>query len=356
MHFEIDLATAFARFSGAALFTDSRQIIVPLEDGQPTNVPAGDGSYAALHYSGRFQLNETTLREVQAGWGYFVLFENGWREEDRWEIPPTVGGLLQAVPGSGAMNWPADWPRNPRSTTAWYVERLVPFPGSSEYCNTVDLNGDGLPDLKLDGQSVCFYSIPGFTVENYWLTCLSSNQLLLAGDRCAVLPMGQSIGVMTPTNLTWSSSAFAGLTRCSFDSCYTPFDGDMGRLGDGYIGVKIPLADGDHFGWIHVFLSPKHFGPVVGAWAFEPEPGTPILTGARPYPVAVRSQGVHSSGALRALLATENGRAYHLQFRTNLQLGHWEDWEHPFTAASTNSQIDLPLTPGTGFYRVIEGN
>jgi len=210
-------------------------------------------------------------------------------------------------------------------------------------------------------------------------------------------PLGTSIGPGVPTNAAWENTAIASLTGTSFGSCHLPYTGELGRLGEAYLGVKLRRADGDHYGWMRIrlpkranfFLTNSMFpdssgmnalnnleamlqpvnpgppsqpiallemGPVIEEWAYEPAPSTPILAGAKPFPVAISFKGVRRAGYLRMSFTGEAGRGYAVQFKPDLTTRQWTNHGWLIISVGSESLLDLPISGRTGFYRVVEAD
>lgn len=156
----------------------------------------------------------------------------------------------------------------------------------------VDLNGDGAPELQFEADSGCIGSPEGGVVScetTYWLSSSLEAEFVRSGPLAfyaAALPFGIRIGEELPASAQWSGTrSFGGLVRGSWDlshglimvngqPVYSSWDGPLGNLGVGYLGVRFRAADGLHYGWVRVRLP-----GVVVDWAYESRPNTPIRAG-----------------------------------------------------------------------------
>ncbi len=155
----------------------------------------------------------------------------------------------------------------------------------------LDVNGDGTPDVYLRlSLPFCYGSPegpPGYCMWPYVLGSSGSAEFLKNDDYYAYAfaqPYGRWIGNSAPLGRHWSGpNGYAGLAtqwwhrtgRIINDQLvYSGWDGPLGALGIGYLGVRFYAADALHYGWIRVRLP----GAVVD-WAYETCPDTPIRAG-----------------------------------------------------------------------------
>jgi hypothetical protein len=415
LRFLIFLDEAYRSNCGAALMTDSRQATIPLGPGEfvfaamcdPVQVPgsdppvfnACDGLRSGYAYSGFIPLNETLLRELLAGKGeIFIHLPAQGASGAYWNVPPPVRGRLALMPGSDPVAALAAPPRSPRSLTAVGGSGPVDFPVFGDWpAAGVDVDHDGQVDLGLHGLTLCTMSIPADCSSMYGLACAGGNQLLFSGQAALVVPPGTRIGPTPPGESVWLTSGSIALTRSGSGSCFRPWTDELGRMGEGYLGVKLLRDNREHYGWIRVRLprgkplwtltpyfpdpsgpggfnppwstnlaptgtpleipvSFAEFGPVIEDWAFEPEPGKPILAGAKPVVARLAWEGIPREGYLRVSLASEVGRAYAVQFKPDLSVRTWATIGGLWITASPQSRLDLPLGDGVGFYRVVEAD
>jgi len=386
LRFVLNVADPFTNVEAAMLTTPSRQVRVDLGAGQPVEVSLftpvqvlGQGTsaatpgdldflYPAHQYSGQVPLTETLLRELQAGQAGLTLYlpdaaSNPLELHQLYQPDLLAQGSLLALPQPGSTNPAPCWPRAPRSTTVRYTPGpAVGFPWVSFGTATVDLDGDGQPDFNLGGNALCTASIPACCTTWFEATGVSSNELLAVGQDLAVVEIGTSLGPEPQSGAAWSSAG-GFLTETGSGCGYRPWSGELGRRGEGYLGARLRLADGDHYGWMRVVLagsalSPApgfmYLGPVVVDWAFELQPGVATVAGARPYPAAVASLGIVRPGYLRARVATEPGWSYAVQQRSSITQGNWQSAGFTFVGDGSETLLDLPMTGAAGFFRVVE--
>ena len=386
LRFVLNVADPFTNVEAAMLTTPSRQVRVDLGAGQPVEVSLfapvqvpGEGTsaatpgdldflYPAHQYSGLVPLTETLLREIQAGQAALTLYlpdaaSNPVELHQLYQPDLVAGGSLLALPQPGATNPAPCWPRAPRSTTVRYTPGpAVGFPWVSFGTATVDLDGEGQPDFNLGGNALCTASIPACCTTWFEATGVSSNELLVVGQDLAVVELGTSLGPEPQSGAAWSSAG-GFLTETGSGCGYRPWSGELGRRGEGYLGTRLRLADGDHYGWMRVVLagsalSPApgfmFLGPVVVDWAFELQPGVATVAGARPSPAAMASLGIVRPGYLRTRVATEPGWSYAVQQRSSITQGNWQSAGFTFVGDGSETLLDLPMTGAAGFFRVVE--
>jgi hypothetical protein len=138
-----------------------------------------------------------------------------------------------------------------------------------------------------------------------WPDILESTSAALAGHysvgQSVPFPYGNTFdrGPSQPDSwgtLTWeysspiySNSGYVGDVERSELAFYTaPLFGFPGEPVDrGFVGLAFERADGQfNYGWIH-FQSVSQSELVIDRWAWETEPGVPILTGAIPEPMSL---------------------------------------------------------------------
>jgi hypothetical protein len=362
--FNLDIPAGFSNIVGATLSTHSRQVIVNLGMAEfspiSTNAfwPPFYSADGVWHFTGSIPLNETLRGELQDGQGLFSVFlSRAYWEQQQMILRGNLLGLLDA----NETNSTACWPRHPRSISARYTQGPTPiFPVLFEPLN-LDMDRDGQPDYNLSSDMLCTFSIPSVCTSFFDIACLRGNELLLDRYSSAILEMGAGIGPQPPTNATWSVTGGASVTSTGFGaSDYSNWSGPLGYLGEGYLGIRMPMADGWHYGWIRVHLPGGadmfSFGPIMEDWAFEPQPDTPILAGARPFVVPEQSLGIVRSGFLRIQIPTEPDRSYIVQRKQSINALDWENATYIFIATSQQIQMDLPISDEMGFYRVLEAD
>lgn len=221
------------------------------------------------------------------------------------------------------------------------------------------------------------------------------HQLLVQEGVITVLSAGSRIGPEAPAETTWAGPGQASLTTLGWGGCARPWSGELGRLGEGYLAIKLRRAGRDHYGWVRMRLPQpvsrlptiplppfppppggldvqaawepvppvelpltglREFSPVIEDWAWEPSPDTPIPAGARPFPVRLVSGGMRRADHLRVHFISEPGRSYAVQFKPELAARGWETLGGLWIAGASQTALDLPLSGTLGFYRVIEAD
>lgn len=414
LRFQLFLDEHFKQFCSAVLMTDSRQAVMPLGQGEfvfapmcdPVQVPGSDppvflqcdGLRAGYSFSGTIPLNETLVRELFAGQGeVFIHLPAQGTNGPYWDVPPPVRGRLRVSPDSNLATALAGLPRTPRSLTAIAGSGPVYFPFNNWPSAGLDVDHDGVLDYGLRGLTLCTMSIPADCTSMFGLGCAGANQLLFRDAAALVVPAGTVIGPTPPDSAVWFSSESIALTRSDWGSCYRPWSDELGRLGEGYLGVKLQREGRAHYGWIRVrlprgkplwTLSPyfpdpsgpggfnpprstipvptaspteppvsfAEMGPVIEEWAFEPDPDQPILAGAKPVVVPLAIEGRHRPSYVRVSVTAEPGRSYGVQFKSDLTERSWVTVGGLWIATAARLQMDLPIAAGTGFYRVVEAD
>ena len=388
--FRLQVAEVFTNFSGVDLRTDSLQLRIDVGNGEPANLPVCDpvlssgtnapsgwngcgGFFSAMVYNGAVPLTRTLMSELLLGQGEIRLFIPGTVQSNQWNRPPPVSGKLVPLLGANIEQATA-FPRHPRSVNAVSKLGIVPLPMIESTGFNLDLNGDGRDDFRAVGGARTTLTEPGSA--NYWfgLSCLESNQVLTIGTASAILFPEDLIGSQPPDGSSWTRANEIRLSDCGLGQAYRPWSGELGRRGEGYLGARIRLPDGDRYGWIRVRLPRGRYSfpyiPILGEptptslagggsieeWAFEPEPGKPIKAGARTFVVGSQIQPTTTPGKLRFSFPTDTGRAYQLQQRPSLGLGGWSNFGFNFIGSSAPQTIELPTTGSSGFFRVLEAD
>jgi hypothetical protein len=175
--------------------------------------------------------------------------------------------------------------------------QVPPFYGSQG----VDLDRDGTPDFAFwSSGMVCTADIPisgcGWP---FFIAAAGTNELLVSGSLALVQSFDTDIVRNTPPGAGWSV-ATSGILRADWwysrqgrivngQIAHSGWDGTLGTLGVGYLGVRFYTTHGLHYGWIRVRMPTAVNGsggalfevaPVVVDWAYETRPNTPIRAGA----------------------------------------------------------------------------
>jgi hypothetical protein len=167
----------------------------------------------------------------------------------------------------------------------------IPLMGSSR---SLDINNDGTPDFVFRSEApLSTFNVPSSGSSwPFHLDAAGTNQFLLSAY-ALVQASGTLISSNAPTGAKWSDAgASAPLTvhwmRKNGETASDGWNGSLGELKDGYLGVRFYAADGLHYGWIRVRL-PKPasntngvslpLSPFVADWAYETKTDSPIQTG-----------------------------------------------------------------------------
>lgn len=154
----------------------------------------------------------------------------------------------------------------------------------------VDLNSDGVTDFTFGTDS----SFVGLRTE------LANRAIIrLSGGRDIGGPLtplesdyiiGPTLLPASPWSLYWSSSDFSegyvSPGEIAFHQIVIAFD--TGSASDFHgrapIGVEFAAADGLHYGYLDISAGPGYGGFTFYGWAYESQPGVPIVAGAVPEP------------------------------------------------------------------------
>lgn len=154
----------------------------------------------------------------------------------------------------------------------------------------IDVDGDSMVDFTFGAES-----------QGVALRTERANRLVYQidpppnlGGPVANLPEGFTIASSLSPQLAWRSSdllggyvspgeiAFVGIVQCLDSGCYSMWP--PGAATRGFIGIEFQLADGLHYGYFDIVLSGDAAGAALLGWAYETQPGVPILAGAVPEP------------------------------------------------------------------------
>ena len=145
----------------------------------------------------------------------------------------------------------------------------------------LDLNGDGFIDFAIDSTFISFAAIVP-AGSNRVLAWVAPPPDL---DRLVYpVPEGSMIGSHSAQDsLTWVDSAAptrgAGILACTTLGCIGFWSGLTG-----YAGVEFRIGGVTHYGWVRLqTFTDAPYGNVLD-WAYETQPGVPILAGAIPEP------------------------------------------------------------------------
>lgn len=148
----------------------------------------------------------------------------------------------------------------------------------------LDMDGDGAPELTF-GYDFHFIGVRS-EQESRVLTNMDPPPNI--GGSVAPLPFGHSVGSLSPGgSLNWLGRIPGAPYETDFNTLIQCFD--VGCTGDfrghrAYMGVEFRRDGGTHYGWVSLYVN--SFAPVavIDSWAWETQPGVPILAGAVPEP------------------------------------------------------------------------
>lgn len=153
---------------------------------------------------------------------------------------------------------------------------LGPEIGSFTTVHPFDIDGDGMTDFNFGtnvGGGTSFFPEAGNFIA------YSPDPPPNVGGDVGPLPLGSIIGEsisMIDASLIWSERS-GTVVLCRDVGCGGLF---VGR--DAYIGLRFERPEGTHFGYIHfVTESDSPYG-YLHDWAWETQPGTPIIAGSIP--------------------------------------------------------------------------
>lgn len=165
--------------------------------------------------------------------------------------------------------------------------RITPDPPAVPYGeSTIDINGDGIPELTYSGGVI----IPLGTTSCFGtltMNLYSRPGVLLVGMNSTLvgLGIGQTLGSSLDSGLEWIPEGY-GRHLGSRQYCINagppePWRGLLGDTSQPYIGVQFPSEEGMHFGWLRFGNSVGRDGyqfadAYIIEYAYQTEPGVPV--------------------------------------------------------------------------------
>lgn len=145
--------------------------------------------------------------------------------------------------------------------------------------DTIDMDNDGTPELTLSAG----ISSAGARGEDGTRYVIYESPPPNIGGPIESLPAGFEIGPSVgPSPLAWfESTSFAPYIICVTPGCVSRFE--INGIPQ-YMGVEFTRYDGVHYGWLRIFSGGTSAAVSVTEWAWESEPGIPIIAGAIPEP------------------------------------------------------------------------
>jgi hypothetical protein len=258
--------------------------------------------------------------------------------------------LLQFAAGT-----PSGWSQSTIAYTAGPAFQVPAewFPAS------LDLDRDGLADFSFVASAlICTMDVPASACTwSFFVSTLHTNALVEQGGYATVLPAGEWIRDVAPSNGVWSGGESSTVSLLTY--FWSPrfgtseSRGPLAAFNEGYLGVRFHATDGLHYGWVHVR---RDFAPVIVDWAYEARPGVGLRAGAKPVPVPLAPPAVVRPGFLRLRWASEIGTAYQVQTKDRLDAFSWANLNFVVPATATNSMIDVPMSGAAQFLRLVEAD
>jgi hypothetical protein len=187
---------------------------------------------------------------------------------------------------------------------------LAMWTSGPQILEPLDFNGDGTPELTL-GADVGFLGVRAEGETR--LLVFTPPPPNLPGP-VEPLATGFDIGLESEIgSIIWFEGYsndpghpsynvdFRTLVSCLDTGCSGRFRGQQA-----YMGVEFELPDGIHYGWVWLSVSETVASGSVGGFAYESEPGMPIIAGAVPEPSSILLLGIGTLAILLALAKTRN--------------------------------------------------
>lgn len=150
------------------------------------------------------------------------------------------------------------------------------FSAGTHLTRAIDLNGDGVDDavFRNFGNEFAVYSTLSSSIAG--IPTIPPNQNHFA----APLGSGSIIGNSLESSFHWNEG-YSGLISVVLIGMETYKSGLWGSM-EAYVGVQFDIEGQSHFGWILVDTPFDTGGGIIKAFAYESEPGVPIVAGVVP--------------------------------------------------------------------------
>jgi hypothetical protein len=143
-----------------------------------------------------------------------------------------------------------------------------------------------------------------------------------------------------------------------------PMPRGVGMPGYGsFMGFRFQRAEAWHYGWVHFgvreatpAMLPALDLPSVLGFAYESVPDALLEVGTRPLVVPITDVELEGSTYLRVRWSARIGQDYHVETRRHLDWHAWTPVSFRIPGVADAMMIDLPITEGTQFFRVIEAD
>lgn len=274
--------------------------------------------------------------------------------------------------------WSFAFPLAAQSTIAHYA---APGPVLTNP-RGADLDGDGQSDFYVTAvEGLVTLDIPAslFSVADDLLTGDQNEYLardesyfafgiLHSSWKAAFVQKGASIDANGTLDGHWANppgraqlsvQTYTRNTNETYDVSWTP---PFSTSPDAYLGVRMSLADGWHYGWIRVSSYPNGDTNQVAQsmgfveWAYETRPNTSILAGAKPVVLPLAAPKIARAGHLRLTWPAETAKAYVIQSKAALSDVKWSNLNTTVIGNGNPASVDLPLTGPSQFFRVVEAD
>ncbi|MCX8092117.1 MAG: PEP-CTERM sorting domain-containing protein [Verrucomicrobiae bacterium] len=175
---------------------------------------------------------------------------------------------------------------NPSPIPPPWDDSGYPMPGPGRQPLELDFNGDGRADVGFNVFDTTFYAygIGSTLILSYPPISPDINSFL------PVLPAGIQIGAAPPDQqLMWrqviSLAPDGRPYTATFNGAWNTGYSGLWQGVEGYVGIEFEIGQNRHYAWVRVgapFVG--LYGGYVYEWAYETQPGVPILAGAVPEP------------------------------------------------------------------------
>jgi hypothetical protein len=167
----------------------------------------------------------------------------------------------------------------------------------------IDLNHDGITDFTIRGTYAACQSGPDCLFQAFYASQNAQNGVLGYGSFAKAVSLGQTVGPHQ------SFLADANMNRCKATQESYYDSGPWQTTSNHYLGLKFTIDGQIHYGWARLTVKIgrrcTHSTANLTGYAYETEPGKPILAGKRsgPEEQALPEDPQKSLGALALGLA-----------------------------------------------------
>ena len=224
----------------------------------------------------------------------------------------------------------------------------------------LDLNQDGVPDLRFTAGTLASLPSPGApSTSTPYLDTFAFNRndyLLNSEGRIVLKQAGVSFGPQTEPGESWGHRDSES-QAIAYDSGRS-WPGFSGQPPQAFLGVRFLSNGVPHYGWVRFVLSDSNSAafPVIADWGYESRTNTAIRAGAKPVSVPQASPEIRRSSYIRLRWQPEIGNAYQIQSKDNLVEPFWVNLDFAVVGTTTNAAVDIPITGEAKFFRVVEAD